>query len=318
MANQMTPQLQTLLRLLQQQQGGGPMSIPVEGGAAQQIIPAKPITPAPMPADLQPTRPTPIAPMPQPRPAMPPAAPVAPPQPRPAPQGNTGGGVSDFFNIDPRLGRMLEGIMGGAAYADPTQPFMKTMGQGFMGARGTRQAREDRKRADIIAQDKEARAARREGRDERRLGLDEKRTRLGALKTATDIEKTLSDIKVAERKAKSLGLTANEVIQIANATNKYMQGEIQRRGGEYRLDDDDRVEIDDAAKEYRADLTRRAQEAATGKKQGRQQPGDEAGGSGTEDDPYRLAPGNWQDAYEALPTGAYFINPSDGKLLRKR
>ncbi len=305
MPTSMPPQLQQLLQLLTQQRG--PKSIPIEGSSAEQILPAIP--------GVQQVKPGPIAPMPRPRPQMPNApamAPQAAPQIQP-PQGGGGrGALAEFFNIDPRIGQMLESAMGGAASADPTRPFLTTMGQGYVGGRQSRQAREDRKRAELVAQTDAARERRGEGRDERRLALDERKSRYGTLKTAAEIEKILTDTQAAKREAKSLGLTANEVIQIANATNKYIQGEIQRRGGEYRLDKDDRVEIDESAQEYRDDLTRRAQEAATGQKAG-----GEAEGAGTMEDPFRLPSGGEQAAYEALPSGAIFINPKDGTILRK-
>jgi len=310
-----------------------PAPAPVPGQLAQAIVPAT-TSPVPMNANQRIEQVFADAAKPPPIPRAAPAPQQAPvPQQAPTPaatathdgSGQDQGFLSKMLGLSPEVsGRIQDALASGAA-VNPRAGKFGAFAQGAAGSRISRNARQDRKRAEVLARAESDREGRKEGRDidknrreEDKAEREGRKAKYDRLKTAADIRKTIADTRKAEREAKKTGLKAYEVIRIAEASNKFRQAEIANRGGEYNMEAEDAAEVDEATKEFRADLTRRAQEAAA--RSGGQEPGQAAGqtaGAGTSESPFEQQGGDPMAWYDALPSGAIFRNPKDGTILQK-
>lgn len=199
---------------------------------------------------------------------------------------------------DPKaVAAFFRSLARGMASADPTAPPLTAFGQGMSGALEGRRSEElaDQK-AQLAAEDREFERNMRTAENRRAEAREKREARKAEImntKAVTEIMRSLGGALTTDEKFK----LEKQITDYAKAINP--DGMMKEEDLKAALD------------EYRADLERRLgvrQEPAGGNAP--------AGGDGSSRE--KPARPMTRQAFAALPSGAWFVNPADGRILQKK
>ncbi len=241
--------------------------------------------------------------------------PVPVPQPRPVAPGSTAQPASPASNTGGFDWRtfMHDFTAGAAQPLDYRANPFNAFSQGYQGAANAEKERLDKARK-IKLQD-EDRSARTDDRAFNRRLAEGREGRAGRAETRADESHELGRIKSITDIMRNMGggMTTDQKLRLENTVSDF--GRALAQSGAL-----DETEIRSQMDAYRTQLEQRlgggsapAQPGAPA--QTAPTPASAPTGAGTQSDPIKIE--NSRAAYDALPSGAYFIHPQTGQLRRK-